>query len=176
MQLHSRCRRPASFHRSKQPKISTVGTANTPASSVIQLDWEDVDGNVTVTPRDRDRYVVKVRTALKRLQRGGDLEAIERKLSLLQRELGIWLSEQKGIQDAYLTMRDGGFLFLVVKEKAEYDEAFEDALTELDIQIAKDVDLSGIPLDVLALPCVSQTAADHFLDGSFSFRYAKAPE
>ena len=147
-----------------------------PAPSVIQLDWEDVDGNVTVTPSDKDRYVVKVRTALKRLQRGGDIEAVERKLALLQRELGAWLRERAGIQQAFLTMRDGGFLFLVVKEKAEYDEAFEDALTDLDIQIAKDIDLAGIPLDVMALPCVSQQAADHFLDGSFAFRFAKASE
>jgi hypothetical protein len=153
-----------------------VGTAHKPTPSVSQLDWDDVDGNVTVTPKDKDRYVVKVRTAIKRMKLGGDIEAIERKLALLQRVLGEWLAERTDIRQAYLTMRDGGFLFLVIKDKAEYDEEFEDSLSDLDIQIARDVDLAGLPLDVLALPCVSQQAADHFLDDTFSLRYAKAVE
>lgn len=66
--------------------------------------------------------------------------------------LGKWLSEDKSLSEAYLTTRDGGLLFLVIRPNAEFSRDFEDRLTELDILIANDERFDSIQMSVLSLP------------------------
>ena len=139
-------------------------------SMPLQLDWDD-DFSVTVTPEDKDRYVVKVRTAIERMKKGEDIEAFTEKLVVLQNTLARWLKGQREIKLAYLTMQDGEFLFVVVSEGAKYDAEFEDRLTDLDIQLAKDADIKPLTVNVLSLPDTSEEAIQTFLDPSFSLSY-----
>lgn len=92
-------------------------------------------------------------------------------LSILQKELANWLNGREDLSQAYLTMRDGGFFFLVVKKDAEYSESLEDDLSELDIRLANDKLLASLSLDVLALPNTSEDAIDTFIDPIFVVRF-----
>jgi len=139
--------------------------------SVLQLDWRNEGGIATVTPRDQDRYVVKVRTLVERLHKVGHIEAFEEKLTLLQKELASWLVDRTDVAKAFLTLRDGGLLFLIIKKNSDYNESLEDELTDLDIQLAKDRDLMPLSVDVLALPSVSDVAVSTFIDPDFTFSY-----
>ena len=62
-----------------------------------------------------------------------------------------------------ITVRDGGLLFLVVRREAEYEREFEDALTDLDAEIACDEEFDLIRLSVLALPHCPPEAMQSFL-------------
>jgi len=133
--------------------------------------WTNRDGNVTVTPEDEDRFTIKVGRAIEALNLAKQQDSFHSQLSLLLRVLADWISEHDGIQNAHLTMRDGALSFVVVRSCGGYDEAFEDELSELDIQIAKDVDLDLIRLNVLCLPGASDEAIESFLDPSFLLTY-----
>ena len=75
-----------------------------------------------------------------------------------------WSQEHSAdVGSAYITVRDGGLLFLVVRREAEYDRDFEDALTDLDAEIARDEDLDLVRLSVLALPHCPPESLDSFL-------------
>jgi hypothetical protein len=123
---------------------------------------------VTVTPRDADRYAIKMQRAIELLQVGQKIEQFNQQFQLLQNILADWLRQRDDILGAYITFRDGLLAFVVVRNVVRYDEQFEDSLSELDMSIANDVDLDLIRLRTISLPCVSDDALTSFLDSSFS--------
>lgn len=156
--------------------MATKSSADSsPSTRPLQLDWSDQDGVVTVTPRDYDRYVLRVRTAIDRLQRSGKEDKFEQQFNLLARELATWLSERDDVGNAFVTIRDGSFLFLVVTPELQCSDEFEDELSALDIKIANDAELQLMTLDVLALPDASEQALSAFLDPTTSFCFSEAP-
>lgn len=140
--------------------------------NVLQLDWAAEAGAVTVTPRNPDRYSLKMQQAIVWLQRAGEPHAFDAEFRLLLNRLAEWLHHRVGVRNAFVTIRDGGLMLVVVTSSATYDEAFEDSLTELDIEIAKDVDLARLRLDVFSLPDASQSALESFLNPEFILEYA----
>ncbi|MEX0867849.1 MAG: hypothetical protein WD030_10855 [Pirellulales bacterium] len=133
---------------------------------VVQIDWSNETGRVTITPKDQDRYTLKVHQAIERLEIGGRVSRLEAELKVLYGRLAKWLVDQDSVRQAFVTLRDGGFIFVVVRSVAEYDEEFEDSLSDLDIAIARDRDLS-IKLDVLSLPAVSPESLETFITDDF---------
>ncbi len=91
--------------------------------------------------------------------------------NLLLRTLAKWINDTSGIARAYLTLRDGTLAFVVIRESSEYDDEFEDALSELDFRISKDPDLGLIKIDAMALPSASEASVSSFLDEGFVFEY-----
>jgi ribosome recycling factor len=61
-------------------------------------------------------------------------------------------SETPIFSSAYLTLRDSGLLFLVVIRGKEFNSDVEQAITDLDLEIAQDNDYSLIRLGVHVLP------------------------
>ena len=145
---------------------------DTTSSSVVQLRWDMKDGLVVVTPQDEDRFCIKVGRAIEILQQAGHAEEFKRQFNLLLRVLAEWLKDRDDIKRAYLTHRDGALAFVVIRESPQYDDDFEDALSDLDYEIANDADLDLIKIDAIALPCVSDTAVSSFLDPGFMLEYA----
>jgi hypothetical protein len=129
------------------------------------------DGLVTVTPRDQDRFVIKVRRAIEILRQAARAEQFERQFTLLLRILAQWLEERTDIERAYLTHREGALAFVVVRNSSESDEECADALSDLDFRIANDPDLDLIKMDAIALPLASDSTVSSFLDPSFVFEY-----
>ena len=75
-----------------------------------------------------------------------------------------WTQEHvSDVESGYITVRDGGLLFLVVRRDTEYDRDFEDALTDLVSVVACDADFDLIRLSVLALPQCPPDAMQSFL-------------
>ncbi len=146
----------------------------TEQSQVIQLVWEQKDGIVTVTPRDNDRFAIKVGKAIQVLQQVDCRQKFQEQLQLLNKELAGWLEGHDEVKAAFLTLRDGCFAFVVARETAEYDEDFEDELSALDVRLAQDVDLNLIRLNTISLPCASASTLQAFLDPNFALRYPHA--
>jgi hypothetical protein len=139
---------------------------------VVQLDWVMKDGTVTVTPREQDRFVLKMRRAIEILQQAGEAERFHDQFNLLLRMLAEWLrSHQDAVAKAYLTDRDGALAFVVVRTSCEYDDDFEDVVSELDFRVANDPDLNLLKMDVIALPLATDAAITSFIDPGFVFEY-----
>lgn len=139
--------------------------------AVLQLSWVDTDGVVTLTPEDEDRFSMKVKRVIAACQSAAREDAFRSQLDFLLNRLGRWLKDRPQVADAFLTLRDAQLLFLVVRERVEYDAEFEDALSALDVEISRDVDLELIRMNTMALPRVSLQAVDSFADVQFCLRW-----
>jgi len=69
-----------------------------------------------------------------------------------------------------VTLRDGALAFVVVQEDVLYNEKLHDAIADLDILIARDVDLDLIELHAMALPPASESGIGTFLDSDFTLK------
>ncbi len=135
----------------------------------VHLCWSEKDGLITVTSQDEDRFNIKLNRAVEALQQADKVDKFKRQFNLLIKILLGWVKERSDVRDAHLTLRDGGFSFVVVRQVPEYNEEFEDELSDLDYRIANDVDLDLLKLDVIGLPPASQEAIQTFIDPNFHF-------
>ena len=148
------------------------GTYLNSSSSSLQLDWSDDHGQITVTPRDEDRFTIKMRRAIEVLQRAAKEDLFQKQFKVLLGILGQWALNRPDVKGSYITLRDGRLAFVVVRTESTYNEQFEDDLSELDISIANDVDLDLIELDAIGLPNVSAEALKSFLHPEFNLAYS----
>lgn len=137
----------------------------------MRLNWANQGGIVTVTPENRDRFALTVRRAVKACRDAVAEDEFGLQLDILLKRLAEWLARRDDVRSAYFTMRDGRFVFLTVRRAAEHDPAFEDSLSELDIEIANDPALERIRMDTIALPPVSDDTLSSFLDPQVVFTY-----
>ncbi|MBC8373992.1 MAG: hypothetical protein H8E53_10390 [Planctomycetes bacterium] len=136
----------------------------------IRLDYHAADPReVVVTPKDNDRFVGSVKEIATACHAGIPLIEFTNQLEkTLVPKLAEWLAERGDkVHSAFISVREGRLLFLVIQCGAAYDRELTDALTKIDIEIARDADLDMIRLEVMALPCVPDEDAYSFLDPQF---------
>lgn len=151
--------------------MPTTSPGNRTAAAV-QLSHIDSDKQVCVVPKDEDRFALKVDLAIELLKEGVGREKFRNQLRLLMKMLSKWIIEHDSeVSRAYLTLRDESLCFLVERQVAKYDGAFEDALSELDLQISNDGDFEEIELYSMAVPPVSDSALESFLHPRFQIRF-----
>jgi hypothetical protein len=121
---------------------------------VVQLDARNEHGVVTVTPNDKDRFVLRVGEAILACQRAKAGEDDRQRFDLLLKRLAEWVLGRTDVREAFLTAREGGLCFVAVRMQSPYDAEFEDALTQLDIELAHDRDIK-FRVEVMSLPPVS---------------------
>lgn len=131
----------------------------------IHLTFRDANTPVLVEAENEDRFFTTVREAAAACQAADKEAQFSKQLrDNLFTKLRNWLRKQTSkVEGAYLAIREGGLLFLVVRSDTPYDRQFEDDLTALDAEIATDPSLSLVALDVMALPHVSEETAMAFL-------------
>ncbi len=135
---------------------------------ILQLNWSDSDGQVVITPEDEDRFSLRIGRVIKACHAAVEEDEFKGQFNLLLKTLVEWLRERRDVRAAYVTLRDGEFLFLVVRNEAEYSAEFADNLSELDLKIASDHDLKLVKLDTLALPSVSSDGLASFMHPEFN--------
>lgn len=141
------------------------------AETVVELHFEDAGGHVRIVPPDRDLMTMPVKTAIEACRAFNDQLTFRDQFDLLLEKLGQWLSDRRtAVADAYVTTRDAGLLFVVIQQEKNRDPELDEALTDLDLEIANDEDFSHIPLSVLALPHVDQASIRSFLTKELAFR------
>lgn len=142
-----------------------------PTSAVQQLLWRQENGYVVVTPRDHDRYVLRLHDAMEALKMGDHAARFKIQFALLQRIIAEWILGKTQVSRAFLTVRDGALSLVVVRSSVKYDAQFEDELSELDLAIANDADLGLIRLSSIALPMSSDEAIESFLNSDVVLEY-----
>lgn len=148
---------------------------STDTQKTTQLRYEDRDGIVVVTSDDEDRFAITVKEAIHACRVYQREEIFAHQFNILLKRLAIWLrTRQDEVADAFVTVRDNGLLFLVVRKSPHYDAGFEDDLTELDLEVAQDPNLDLIRLSVLAIPHASDDAIASFLVPGLTLEYPHA--
>ncbi|MBK9386931.1 MAG: hypothetical protein IPN34_19120 [Planctomycetes bacterium] len=143
-------------------------TAGGHAGATIQINAiKYPDGKVTVTPLDQDVFLLTVQEVINACHAArGDGLALQ-KFELLLRRLGAWVIEMgPAVREAYLTRRDGGLCFLVIKSEPLYDREFEDALSELYLGLTREHELFPFDLEVMSLPPAPEESLRSFLGSS----------
>lgn len=130
----------------------------------LELEWSEESDQLSVPHAVVDRYEIRKRRYARALQIAERLEEFDEQFSVLINALVRWMHKRSDIAGGYLTMRDGSFLFAVVRTACEYDEEFEDSLSDLDIKLANDGDLNLLKVDAIGLPPASDAALSSFLD------------
>jgi len=151
--------------------MSITSKASKKRSDTVFLNFQTTDGQIVVTPSNEDRFVIKMQRGIEVLQRSNEADKYTLQFNLLLKTLAGWIEDQKEIESAHITIRDGSLAFVVVRKKSQYDGDFEDRLSAIDVEIANDVDLDLIELEVIALPHVSGSSLKSFLHPEVSFAY-----
>ena len=138
----------------------------------IELDWYSEEEMVSVTPRDQARFKVHKDKAIKALQLANESELFQSQLILLMENLAQWIRKYSSkVSTAYLTLRDAKLAFLAISKESQCDDILEDAITQLDFEIANNPDLELVQLNALILPPASTTALGSFFDERFLLVY-----
>lgn len=151
------------------PMSDSATTRNAP----LQIRWRDADGQVTLEPENQDRFTLRFRQIIEACQIQQKAEDYKVKFDILVRQLGTWLDERDDVDSAFLTLRDAQFLFIVVTKFASYDAMFEDDLSDLDVSLANDPDLSDVPFGVLSLPNVPFSSLASFMHPTINFELTR---
>ncbi len=130
--------------------------------TVIRL-CHTATGQVLVETGDEDRFLMTVEAAAHACKVYGKIAEVGKQLRKLLVKLQDWLKDKGDVREAYLTPRDSGMLFLIVRKTKKFDAAFEDALSDLDLDVANDEAFDLIRLSVLALPATSEDSVKSFL-------------
>jgi len=150
----------------KTTRHYSSSSATLSSGSYLKLILKDETGQILVVPEDQDRFVIKVNRLVSACRHEQQRERFEAQFRVLLDQIAKWLKNRDEVDSAYLTLRDGGLAFVAVTKHAEYNEQFDDALSELDLKIASDVDLDLISLNTISLPNVSRDSMSSFLDRS----------
>jgi hypothetical protein len=129
--------------------------------NLVQLNYGQ-DGTVVVTPRDQDRFALTIEAAIQACALHIETERREATFRLLCQTLGEWQRDRRDsgkITRAILTTRDNSLLFLVIMKEPRFDPELEEELTELELHLADDPQLRGIPVTVMAFPPVADNEA-----------------
>lgn len=150
----------------------TMATEAANRKDIRRLAYDD-DGVVLIDGEDGDRYVLYVTEVLERCKYAERRECLARQLNkLLKSVLSGWLADHAAVvRDAFLTFRDGGLLFIVVRNRVRHDFETTRSLADLDLAIARDDELDLIRFDSVALPDCPMDAVLSFCEEDWILRY-----
>ena len=148
----------------------TNETQSTDEIKTVDLDWYAEEEQVHIIPRNADRFKMHKDRAIAILVRAHKEEAVRQQFDFLVKRLVSWL-DHNGRPDSYLTVQDGCLSFVVISKQSESDDGLENALADLDVDIANDPMLDLIDLDTMILPPASIGSIMSFLDRSFIFAF-----
>ncbi len=141
-------------------------------SEYIQLNVEDEKGQCFVT-YDHDRFFISASEAACACKRHDETKPFQEQLKKLFDHLAEWLKgHREKIEKAFVTVREGGLLFLVVRNSVPYDSEIENSLLDLDIEVAQASGFDLLAMDVLALPLTSEESYQAFLAPGCTWEYA----
>lgn len=150
--------------------------ASSGEDSEVVLDWYDESEEISVTPRDHDRFTVSKDRAIE-LLRIGDLQ--ERRfgsqLDLLLRTLAIWIRDRDELVDVgYLTLNDSRLEFVVVTKPGVDRDDLHDDLSDLELGVFRDRALDLVPIGSMLLPPVSEAGLASFIDDRIRLRLSRS--
>jgi hypothetical protein len=129
---------------------------------VIQL--MQSDGVRVLIETENDRFMMTVQAAIRACQAYSHMDEFTAQFKKLHAKLFAWIqAHDSQIARAMLTARDSAILLLIVQRSEAFSQEFEDALTDLDLEVAQDEEFYLIRMNVLALPLASEESIQSFI-------------
>ena len=142
------------------------------ATNIIELHFENEGGHVRVVPPDRDIMAMPIEMAIEACRAFHNQIRFKDQFDLLVNRLATWIGERKNeLAAAYLTLRDSGLLLLVVTRGKEFNTQIEEAITDLDLEIAQDDDYNLVRLGVHVLPLCDPELVQSFLSRQMALQF-----
>jgi hypothetical protein len=136
-----------------------------PLDNAVEIDWFAEGDVIRVVPRDLERFEIHKDRAIRVLQLANEGE---KQLQLLISRLLEWTkSHSQEVAEGYLTLRDSTFVFFAINRTVECSDETEDAISDLDLEIANDPDLDTIRLNAMLLPMASPESLHSFFNDKF---------
>ena len=140
--------------------------------SAQPLTWEatlkregEPERKVLIVRQGGDRSVVPFEVVVHACKSAEKLLDFAKQFEDLIDRLGQWLIDHSAEVDrAYLAPKPEGLLFAVIRREKTFSPAFEDRLSDLDLEIARDRDFDLVHLRMIALPNCSDEAVASFVD------------
>lgn len=149
-----------------------IGSRTKKGQALIVLDFKASRGKVLVRPADDDLFCISVQRAAEACQMADKVYAFGSQFRALLEKLGKWiLAHQKQVGTAFVTVRDGGLLFLVIQKRPLLDLEFEQEMTALDLDVAGDANFDQLRMNALALPACTEDSQATFLDPDGAWRF-----
>ena len=141
--------------------------------------FQSGDTQFTIEPDNEDRFTCSeqdiVEACIARDLGTRVAREFSEQMHHLLSTIGGWIAERKEqIDSAYLRIDGTRPLLVIVQSGVQCDDDLNDALTDLDLQIARGEDFNLIDLDVLAVPNVGSDARLAFLASSQVIRHYDA--
>jgi len=147
-------------------------TSNSDRADILRLKWSDKDRAVFIEGAEDDRFLLRVREVINACSAQQKAKDFESQFTDLKNLLANWLHSRKDrFCKAFITVRDGRILFLVVTRNVEYDPEIDDMLTDLDLNIVQTPFVSDIPLSIQALPYCDADVYEGFLSPVIAMEY-----
>ena len=121
-------------------------------------------GRYSSIPEDHETFRELQDKAKEVLQIASEFTKFTEQFQSLLNLLGKWAKENRSqLKKVYLTIRDSDLLFLVIQKRNCLDIEFEDRLSDLDLEVANNLEFDQIRLNVMALPNMSEDGTESFL-------------
>jgi hypothetical protein len=139
--------------------------------SVVPL-IEGEHDDVQVIRLDGDRFVTTAQQAIDFLSLAGRAVAFQQQLKELLDRIYKWIDDRKQkIAAGYIVFGGDGITVVIVQRDVRFDFAFEDELTDLDLEVANSGSFPLIPFNTLLVPKVGDTALKSFLSSGQIVRH-----
>lgn len=139
--------------------------------SYLSLKWDE-DTLLRFEAKDRDIFVKTIQEAVEACRASERQIDFHDQFKELLPKLKKWLNtKQDKVERAFLTVRDKGLLFIVIRKEKHYDDEFTTQLIDLDWKIAHDSNFSIIDLEVLALPDCDPDNFNSFCDPTYTLKF-----
>jgi hypothetical protein len=113
---------------------------------------------------ENDRFMMTVQAAIRACQAYSHMDEFTAQFRKLHTKLSQWIkAHDSGISKAFLTARDAAILLLIVQKSEAFDQDLEDALTDLDLEVAQDEEFNLLRMNALAIPAASDESIESFL-------------
>ena len=123
------------------------------------------DRKVMIVTKDGDRSVLPLEIVVRACKSVEKFMEYKRQFEDVLDRLAQWLAEHGSeVERAYVSPEPGGLMFAVIRKGRAFDPAFEEALSDIDLEIARDRDFNLIKLRAIALPESSEETISSFLD------------
>lgn len=127
----------------------------------------DGERQVVVTPSTMDRFVLAqadaVRACVNQAQSSAFQALLREKLNRLRTTVATWCASKDDVVRAYFGHRESDrWLLVILLQRPDHAFDLDDAVTELDLQLSRDV--PEFPTSLLTLPADRPEALEAFLD------------
>ena len=142
-------------------------------NNVVVLNISKKGSQVLVVPEDKDKFCMSIEAAIEACHVYEQVQSrFKDQVDRLQEHLAVWLENHTSkLSKVFLTLKQGGFLFIIVTKRSKFDSNLHDCVSDLILDIANDPEFSVINFDSQVLPPMDSDFLAAFINPNWTLEY-----